>query len=196
MRSTRSFASSREGRAPKNDPALYALALAAGADDEATRKAALAALQQVARTGTHLFRFVSFVEGFRGWGRALRRAVGNWYAAQSPDTLAYQAVKYRQRDGVTHRDVLRLAHPAARVGAGNPTLDVTDEHARLFEWIVRGGSTDGLPRSSRASHAHRSQRRRARAPRSFATTGCRARLCSPSTWARPRSGRRCSTACR
>jgi 60 kDa SS-A/Ro ribonucleoprotein len=136
---------SREGRAPKNAPALYALALAAGADDEATRKAALAALPQVARTGAHLFQFVSFVEGFRGWGRALRRAVGSWYAAQLPDTLAYQAVKYRQRDGVTHRDVLRLAHPAARVGAGNPTLDVTDEHARLFEWIVRGGSTDGLP---------------------------------------------------
>lgn len=57
---------SRDGRAPKNDPALYALALVAGAGDGATRKAALAALPQVARTGTHLFRFVSFVEGFRG----------------------------------------------------------------------------------------------------------------------------------
>jgi 60 kDa SS-A/Ro ribonucleoprotein len=62
------------------------------------------------------------------------------------DALAYQAVKYRQRAGVTHRDLLRLAHPARRVGAGNPELDVSDEHARLFEWIVRGGETDGLPR--------------------------------------------------
>jgi 60 kDa SS-A/Ro ribonucleoprotein len=61
------------------------------------------------------------------------------------DAIAYQAVKYRQRDGVTHRDVLRLAHPAGRVGAGNPTLEVTAEHARLFEWIVRGGETEGLP---------------------------------------------------
>src|SRR3954471_4405720 len=138
---------SREGRAPKNDPALYALALAAGLGDEAVRKAALEALPQVARTGTHLFRFAAFVEGFRGWGRALRRAVGRWYAAQSPDALAYQAVKYRQRAGVTHRDLLRLAHPGARVGSGNPTLDVSGEHARLFEWIVRGGETDGLPRT-------------------------------------------------
>jgi 60 kDa SS-A/Ro ribonucleoprotein len=137
---------SREGRAPKNGPALYALALAAGVGDDATRKAALAALPQVARTGTHLFLFASFVEGFRGWGRSLRRAVGAWYAAQSPDSLAYQAVKYRQREGVTHRDLLRLAHPAARVGSGNPTLAVSDEHARLFEWIVRGGAADGLPR--------------------------------------------------
>jgi 60 kDa SS-A/Ro ribonucleoprotein len=100
----------------------------------------------VARTGTHLFQFVLFVEGFRGWGRSLRRAVGRWYAGQPVDALAYQAVKYRQREGVTHRDLLRLAHPGRRVGAGNPTLEVSDEHARLFEWIVRGGETDGLPR--------------------------------------------------
>jgi 60 kDa SS-A/Ro ribonucleoprotein len=136
---------STEGRAPKNDPALYALALAAGLGDVETRRAALEALPQVARTGTHLFQFAVFVEGFRGWGRSLRRAVGGWYAAQPVDALAYQAVKYRQRADVTHRDLLRLAHPAGRVGAGNPTLEVTDEHARLFEWIVRGGETDGQP---------------------------------------------------
>ncbi len=135
-----------EGRAPKNDPALYALALAAGLGDTETRQAALAALPRVARTGTHLFQFALFVEGFRGWGRSLRRAVGRWYAAQPADALAYQAVKYRRREGVTHRDLLRLAHPARRVGAGNPELDVSEEHARLFEWIVRGGDTDGLPR--------------------------------------------------
>jgi 60 kDa SS-A/Ro ribonucleoprotein len=137
---------STDGRAPKNDPALYALALAAGLGDEATRKAALDALPQVARTATHLFQFATFVEGFRGWGRSLRRAVGRWYAAQPVEALAYQAVKYRQREGVTHRDLLRLAHPAVRVGAGNPTLEVSDEHARMFEWIVRGGETEGLPR--------------------------------------------------
>jgi 60 kDa SS-A/Ro ribonucleoprotein len=137
---------STEGRAPKNDPVLYALALAAGLGDVETRRAALAALPEAARTGTHLFQFALFVEGFRGWGRSLRRAVGRWYAAQPVDALAYQTVKYRQRAGVTHRDLLRLAHPARRVGAGNPELDVSDEHARLFEWIVRGGETDGLPR--------------------------------------------------
>ncbi len=137
---------SERGAAPKNDPALFALAMAAGLGDVETRRAALEALPRVARTGMHLFRFVQFVEGFRGWGRSLRRGVGNWYAARSVDALAYQAVKYRQREGVTHRDVLRLAHPAAAVGAGNPTLDVSDEHRRLFEWIVRGGGRDGLPR--------------------------------------------------
>jgi 60 kDa SS-A/Ro ribonucleoprotein len=134
------------GRAPKNDPALFALAVAASAEDERTRRVALAALAHVARTGTHLFQFSTFADGFRGWGRARRRAVGRWYAAQKVDALAYQAVKYRQRDGVTHRDLLRLAHPASTVSGGNPTLDVSPEHGRLFEWIVRGGDTNGLPR--------------------------------------------------
>ena len=137
---------SEAGRAPKNDPAIFALALVAGANDEAARKAALEALPRVCRTATHLFQFASFVEGFRGWGRSLRRAVGGWYARLSPDQLAYQAVKYRQRDGMTHRDVLRLSHPAESVSAGNPTLELTGEHRRLFEWIARGGSVEGLPR--------------------------------------------------
>src|SRR5207249_129449 len=134
-----------EGRAPKNDPALFALAVAASLGDEATRKPALDALPRVARTGTHLFPFASFAQSFRGWGRSLRRAIGRWYAEQSIDALAYQAVKYRQREGITHRDLLRLAHPAGRVSAGNPTLEVSADHERLFEWIVRGGDIDGLP---------------------------------------------------
>ena len=137
---------SEESRAPKNDPALFALAMAAGLGDEATRRAALAALPRVARTGTHLFQFATFVEQFRGWGRSLRRAVGGWYAGRSVEALAYQVVKYRQRDGVTHRDLLRLGHPAGKVSAGNPSLEVSPQHAATFEWIVRGTVADGLPR--------------------------------------------------
>jgi 60 kDa SS-A/Ro ribonucleoprotein len=137
---------SEDGRAPKNDPALFALAMAAGVGDEPTRQAALEALPRVARTGTHLFQFATFVEQFRGWGRSLRRAVGGWYAGRSVDALAYQAVKYRQRDGMTHRDLLRLAHPAGKVSAGNPSLAVSPEHKALFEWIVRGTTADELPR--------------------------------------------------
>jgi 60 kDa SS-A/Ro ribonucleoprotein len=67
---------SEEGRAPKNDPALFALAIATGLGEVETRWAALDALPRVARTGTHLFQFATFVEQFRGWGCSLRRAVG------------------------------------------------------------------------------------------------------------------------
>jgi 60 kDa SS-A/Ro ribonucleoprotein len=102
---------SESGRAPKNDPALFALAMAAGMGDEATRAAALAALPRVARTGTHLLHWLRYVQAFRGWGRGVRRAVGAWYLGKEPRELAYQLLKYPQRDGWSHRDALRLAHP-------------------------------------------------------------------------------------
>lgn len=102
---------SESGRAPKNDPALFALAMAAGLGDPATRAAALAALPRVARTGTHLLHWLRYVQAFRGWGRGVRRAVGAWYLAKEPRELAYQLLKYPQRDGWSHRDALRLAHP-------------------------------------------------------------------------------------
>ncbi|WHU45135.1 TROVE domain-containing protein [Gordonia sp. L191] len=126
---------SQAGRAPKNNQALFALAAAASLGDDDGRRIALAALSDVARTGTHLFQFATYVEQFRGWGRGLRRAVGQWYLGKSVDSLAYQAVKYRQREGWSHRDLLRLAHP------------VTDEAARigLFDYITHG-RTDNVPR--------------------------------------------------
>ena len=102
---------SESGRAPKNDPALFVLAMAAGMGDEATRAAALQALPRVARTGTHLLHWLGYVQAFRGWGRGVRRAVGAWYLAKEPRELAYQLLKYPQRDGWSHRDALRLAHP-------------------------------------------------------------------------------------
>jgi 60 kDa SS-A/Ro ribonucleoprotein len=139
----RIVAISEAGRAPKNDPALFALALAAASPELATRRAALAALPRVARTGTHLFQFAGFVQGSRGWGRALRRAVGVWYLDQPVERLAYQLVKYRQRDGWSHRDLLRLAHPQ--------TTDPA--RAALLDWACRGTEAEALPALVRAAVA-------------------------------------------
>jgi 60 kDa SS-A/Ro ribonucleoprotein len=71
------------GRAPKNDPSIFTVALAATSENEATRAAALAALPKVTRTGTHLFQFAEAVNSLRGWGRGLRRAVVNWRSRRS-----------------------------------------------------------------------------------------------------------------
>ena len=105
---------SGEGRAPKNDPAIFALALAAGLGDEPTRRSALEALPEVCRTGTHLFQFAAFVEGFRGWGRSLRRGVGRWYAGPVAGGARLPGGQVPPARSVTHRDLLRLAHPAGR----------------------------------------------------------------------------------
>jgi len=119
---------SESGRAAKNDPALFVLAMAAGVGDDATRAEALAALHVVARTGTHLFHWLQYVKAFRGWGRGVRKAVGRWYTAKTPDALAYQMLKYQARDGWAHRDALRLAHPKA------PSY----EHDVLFRYATKG----------------------------------------------------------
>ena len=119
---------SESGRAPKNDPALFVLAMAAGLGDDATRAEALAALHLVARTGTHLFHWLQYVKAFRGWGRGVRKAVSRWYTAKTPDDLAYQMLKYQARDGWAHRDALRLAHPTA------PSY----EHDVLFRYATKG----------------------------------------------------------
>jgi len=123
---------SDSGRAPKNDPAIFALALCASIGDDATRKAALDAIPKVCRIGTHLFSFAEYIKGMRGWGRGLRRGMGAWYSTMDERRLAYQAVKYRQRNGWTHRDVLRLAHPT-------PVNDVQDA---LYQWITHRNDDD------------------------------------------------------
>jgi 60 kDa SS-A/Ro ribonucleoprotein len=118
---------SESGRAPKNDPAIFALALCAALGEAATKRAAFKALPRVCRTGTHLFHFAQYVDGLRGWGRGLREAVAAWYA-MPPGKLALQAVKYQQRDGWSHRDLLRLAH-------AKPT---TEQHEAIYNWMVKG----------------------------------------------------------
>ena len=118
------------GRAPKNEAAIFALAMASSPKlaDKATNSLALAVLPKVARTGTYLFQFVEAAQAMRGWGRSLREAVSNWYNGKSPENLAYQLTKYRQRGGWTHRDVLRLAHP----------LPASPIHDMLFRWTTKG----------------------------------------------------------
>jgi 60 kDa SS-A/Ro ribonucleoprotein len=116
------------GRAPKNKPALFALAIAAGMGDVPTRQKAFEVLPDVARTASDLLTFVSYMEGFRGWGRQARKGIGNWFLRLPPEKLAYQFLKYAQREGWAMRDLLRLAHPHA----------TSPEQNALFNFIVKG----------------------------------------------------------
>jgi 60 kDa SS-A/Ro ribonucleoprotein len=113
------------GRAPRNDPAIFVLAMAAGLGHTAL---AMEALPKVCRTATHLFQFAEAVQKFRGWGRGLRKGIAAWYTGRDADSLAYQLVKYQSRGGWSHRDLLRLAHPVAP----------TPAHDAAFRWAVGG----------------------------------------------------------
>lgn len=99
------------GRAYRNSPALFALALVFQHGDDMAKSAAKILMPEIARTGTMLFEFCAMLELLGGWGRSKKNAVGGWYSTKSADNLAYQAVKYRQRNGWTHRDAMRLGHP-------------------------------------------------------------------------------------
>lgn len=68
-------------------------------------------------------------KGLRGWGRGLRRAVGEWFTSKEPKELAYHAVKYQSRNGWSNRDLLRLSHPKAKPGTDTATI---------LHWIAKG----------------------------------------------------------
>lgn len=121
------------GRAPKNDQAIFALALAAsvqnrdaaGDRSESIRGYALASLPQVCRIPTHLFQFMTHLKALRGTSRMVRTAVSEWYGRWSPDQLAYELVKYQSRDGWSHRDVLRQMH-----------ITPKPEHQAALRWAI------------------------------------------------------------
>ncbi|MGW8178130.1 MAG: TROVE domain-containing protein [bacterium] len=127
---------SDSGRAPKNKPAIFALAACFGATrpdgtpDLATRHAAELALPKVCRIGTHLFQFMNYVQNFRGNGAVLQRALQNWYLNQEPRNLAYQVSKYQSREGWTQRDVLRTAKPRSSDAADPVAM------GQVFDWVT------------------------------------------------------------
>lgn len=124
---------STAGRAPKNDPAVVALSLAAIYGDPLVVEAAYDALPKVCRTGTHLFLFVSMLDALGKWNAAAKRGVSKWYTEKTVDKLAVQLLKYQQRNGWAHRDVLRLAHV-------KPSSDI---QSNLFRYSVKGELPEG-----------------------------------------------------
>jgi 60 kDa SS-A/Ro ribonucleoprotein len=118
---------SDKGLAPKNDPAIFALAILS------QHREALNALPSVCRIGTHLFQFVDAASKVRGWGSAFKRAVSDWYISKGAENLAYQVVKYQNRVNWTHHDVLHKCH-AKPPGPG---------HQAVFRWAKDKSIAEG-----------------------------------------------------
>ena len=120
----------RDNIAPRHSTVLLALAvLYTHTEDKETRDEIKAQFTSFVRTGTHLFEFVEYVTMFRKWGRGLRSIISSWYTTKKPSDLAYLLVKYRQRGGWTHRDLLRLAHG---------TKDATSDMRNVIDYAVHG----------------------------------------------------------
>lgn len=122
------------GRAPKNDPAVALLAYVAA--KPAFAEEAFAILGKVCRIGTHLFQFVGNYKAAGGkWNAVAKRAVSAWYTARPDNRLAVQLLKYQQRNGWSHGDVLRLAH----VKPGS------EAQSAMFRYAARAESSEALP---------------------------------------------------
>ena len=120
---------STEGRAPKQGPMLFALAVCAASGDHATREAVYQVLSKVCRIPTHLFMFLEFSKQLKlGWGRAHRTAIGKWYNSKKAQNLAYAITKYKNREGWTHLDVIRLSHVKAD----------DESHNVLYQYLSKG----------------------------------------------------------
>lgn len=111
-------------RAPKTDQQLFVLALAMKHGDADTKTAVAKVAPEMLRTGTQLLHFSAMLDGLGGWNRSKRRLVADWFTGKPADNVAFQMLKYQNRDGWTMRDVLRVAHPKAP----------TPEHNAAFAW--------------------------------------------------------------
>ncbi|GCC32064.1 hypothetical protein chiPu_0010524 [Chiloscyllium punctatum] len=105
-----------EGKTVTQEPVLFALALCTQCSDASTKQAAYKALAEICRIPTHLFTYIQFRKDLSGgtkcgiWGRALRKAVANWYNSKDGMTIAMAVTKYKRRAGWSHKDLLRLSH--------------------------------------------------------------------------------------
>lgn len=124
---------SSEGLASKNDAAIFSLAvvLSEGSDDE--KRYAISKFNDVVRIGTHLLQFVDYADNMRGWGKNLKRAVTSWYTSKTAEKVAFQCIKYANRAGWTHKDVLRHLHLKPKDAVFNA----------VFKYIAKGIPNDG-----------------------------------------------------
>ena len=122
-----------DGRAINNSTPIYALTLLSMGESPAAKKAFEEIFPQVIRTASHFYEWLNYTKSVRGFGKIIRQAGQNWLSRENVKELAYQLLKYQQRNGFSHRDVLRLFH----------VKPVSEDHNRLFEWVIKGW--DSLP---------------------------------------------------
>lgn len=116
------------GRAINNSAPIFALVLLSMGEVPEAKKAFQEIFTSVVRTGSHFYEWLNYTKSLRGFGKVIREVGKNWLSREDVKGLAYQLLKYQQRNGFSHRDALRLFHVKP------PTKD----HQQLFEWVVKG----------------------------------------------------------
>lgn len=149
---------SLSGRAPKNGPCIFALAYVSVKGGPAATQA-LSSLKSVCRIGTHLFDFLNDRKTLGGgWGRGFMQHCGAWYD-RTPDKLAMQVTKYAQRNGWSHRDVLRKCHFHSSDAAVANILMYVAQHDKWVETKNVGDTDEFLVAVDEAKDESTSEKR-------------------------------------
>ncbi|TAE55632.1 MAG: TROVE domain-containing protein [Nostocales cyanobacterium] len=117
-----------DGRAINNSAPILALVLLSMGETPEAKTAFMEIFPQVVRTGSHFYEWLNYTKSLRGFGKVIREVGKNWLSREDVKGLAYQLLKYQQRQGFTNRDILRLFH----------VKPPTENHRQLFEWVVKG----------------------------------------------------------
>lgn len=117
-----------DGRSINNSAPILALVLLSMGEKKEAKNAFLDIFPKVIRTASHLYEWLSYTKNMRGFGRIIREAGTKWITRDDVRELAYQFLKYQQRNGFSGRDALRLFH----------VKPPTSAHHALYEWIVKG----------------------------------------------------------
>ena len=119
-----------DGRSINNSAPILALVLLSMGDSSEAKQAFVEIFSQVVRTGSHFYEWLNYTKSMRGFGKVIKQVGTAWLSREDVKGLAYQLLKYQQRHGFSNRDALRLFH----------VKPVTEEHDRLYNWVVNGWS--------------------------------------------------------
>lgn len=117
-----------DGRAINNSAPILALVILSMDQSQTAKNAFREIFPQVVRTGSHFYEWLSYTKGMRGLGKIVREVGQAWLSREDAKGLAYQLLKYQQRQGFSHRDALRLFH----------VKPISEDHNRLYDWVVNG----------------------------------------------------------
>ena len=119
-----------DGRSINNSAPILALVLLSLGSTSAAKQAFREIFPQVVRTGSHFYEWLNYTKSLRGFGKVIKEVGTAWLSREDVKGLAYQLLKYQQRHGFSNRDALRLFH----------VKPATEEHDRLYDWVVNGWS--------------------------------------------------------
>lgn len=101
----------KSGRSYRSDACILAILYCLKKGDVDTRRLAATYFKEVAVTGSDVLMALDlfYALGF-GMSKVTRRAFSEWYTSKTPDNLAFQVIKYRNRNGMGHDRPWQASH--------------------------------------------------------------------------------------